>query len=310
MARLAPVFLLVLGLSALFSSHIAPFDPDAQSLGDVLIPPRGSDSQGRLHLLGTDFLGRDVFSRLIYGSRVSLAMAATVVLVSCVIGAGLGLVAGYSGGRVDSIAMRFADVQLALPFMLIAIAVMAALGPGLDKMILVLILVTWAIYARIARGQVLAAKELDFVLAARSLGASTPRILVKHVFPNILGALIVVATLETAQMVVAEAALSYLGLGVRPPTASWGSMLADGRNYLYTSWWLSTFPGMAIFLTVLSINVLGAELRERMDPRLRRWKGATGLGGQARDGGRLVQSERPLQGTAAARVRTVGGNGG
>lgn len=311
MPRLAAAFLLALGLCALFSFHIAPFDPDTQSLDDALIPPRASDSQGRLHLLGTDFLGRDVFSRLIYGARVSVAMATTVVLVSSVIGAGLGLVAGYSAERVDNIVMRFADVQLALPFMLIAIAVMAALGPGLDRMILVLILVSWAIYARIARGQVLAVKELDFVLAARSLGASTPRILVKHVFPNVLGALIVVATLETANMVVAEAALSYLGLGVQPPTASWGSMLADGRNYLYTSWWLSTFPGIAIFLTVLSINVLGADLRERMDPRLRRWKGAngTGLAGQGR-GGRLVRSESALKGTAAARVRTVGGNGG
>lgn len=269
MARLAAGFLIVLGLSAMFSVYIAPFDPNAQSLGDALIPPRGSDSQGRLHLLGTDYLGRDVLSRLIHGARVSVAMAATVVLVSGVIGTSLGLVAGYSAERVDNIVMRLADVQLALPFMLIAIGVMAALGPGLEKMLLVLILVSWAIYARIARGQVLAVKKLDFVLAARSLGASTARILIKHVLPNILGAVIVVATLETASMVVAEAALSYLGLGVRPPTASWGSMLADGRNYLYTSWWLSTFPGIAIFLTVLSINVLGADLRERMDPRLR-----------------------------------------
>jgi peptide/nickel transport system permease protein len=258
MARLGGAFLILLALAALLAPYISPYDPDAQALGDALIAPRGTDSRGRLHVLGTDFLGRDVLSRLIHGARVSLAMAATVVLVSCTIGTSAGLVAGYASRLVDNVMMRLADVQLALPFMLIAIAVMAALGPGLDKMIIVLVLVTWAIYARIARGQTLVVKELDFVLAARSLGASTPRILIKHVFPNILGALTVVATLETAQMIVAEAALSYLGLGVRPPTASWGSMLADGRNYLYTSWWLGTFPGMAIFLTVLCINVLGS----------------------------------------------------
>jgi peptide/nickel transport system permease protein len=270
--RLAAAFLLILILSGLLAHSISPFDPDAQSLGDALIPPMGRSSDGRLHTLGTDFLGRDVLSRMIYGARVSLAMAATVVMVSSAFGTTLGLIAGYSGGFADNVVMRMADVQLALPFMLLAIAVMAALGPGLDKMILVLVLVTWAIYARIARGQVLAVKELDFVLAARSLGASTGRILMRHILPNILASLIVVATLESAQMIVAEAALSYLGLGVRPPTASWGSMLADGRNYLYTSWWLSTFPGVAIFLTVLCINVFGSNLRERMDPRLRKLK--------------------------------------
>jgi peptide/nickel transport system permease protein len=272
--RLAGGFLLLQIVLGLFGSFIVPFDPNAQALSEALIPPNGRDSEGRLHVLGTDFLGRDVLSRLVYGARVSLAMAATVVVVSAAIGSTVGLVAGYSAGIVDNVAMRLADVQLALPFMLLAIAVMAALGPGLEKMILVLVLVTWAIYARIARGQVLAVKELDFVLAARSLGASTARILVRHVLPNSLGPLIVVGTLETAQMIVAEAALSYLGLGVRPPTASWGSMLADGRNYLYTSWWLTTFPGLAIFLTVLSINVFGSDLRERLDPRLRKAKTA------------------------------------
>jgi peptide/nickel transport system permease protein len=271
--RFAAAFLTLLAAVAMFSPNISPFDPDAQSLGNALLPPGSRDSGGAAHMLGTDYLGRDVMARLISGSRVSLSMAAIVVGFACSVGISLGLFAGYSGGAVDVVLMRLADIQLALPFMLIAIAVMAALGPGLEKMALVLVLVTWAIYARIARGQTLTVKELDFVLAARALGASRRWILARHVLPNILTAVVVVATLETAQMVIAEAALSFLGLGVRPPTASWGSMLADGRNYVYTSWWLSTFPGVAIFLTVLSINIMGTELRERFDPRLRRSKG-------------------------------------
>jgi peptide/nickel transport system permease protein len=219
--------------------------------------------------LGCDHLGRDIRSRLIYGSRVSLVVGITAVLISGLLGVSLGLVAGYHGGRLDALIMRLVDVQLAFPFILLAITVVAVLGPGLRNVIIVLGVAGWMYYARVVRGQVLALKEKEFVAAARALGAPTRLIIPRHVLPNVLTPVIIVATFAVATNVITEASLSFLGLGVEPRIPSWGSMLSDGRAYIGRAWWLTTFPGLAILVTVLSINLLGDWLRDRLDPRLR-----------------------------------------
>jgi peptide/nickel transport system permease protein len=221
------------------------------------------------HPLGTDQIGRDVLSRIAHGSRATLIVATAAVLLGGLVGVTLGLVAGYFGGLTDRILMRLVDIQLALPLMLMALLVVAALGPSLRNIVIVLALTSWIRYARIIRGQVLSLREREFVQSAHAIGAGTWRIMLKHLLPNVLTPALVVATLELARVIIMEAALSFLGLGVQPPSPSWGRMLAEGRVYLSSAWWIVTFPGVAILLTVLSINLLGDWLRDHFDPKLR-----------------------------------------
>lgn len=252
-------------VAAVFAEQVAPYAPDDQDLLRRLRPP-----DFRAHLLGTDELGRDVLSRLIHGARVSLLVGIIAVAVSCPVGMLVGLVAGYGGRRTDDVLMRVTEVQLAIPTILLAIAVVAVLGPGLRNVIITLSVTGWTLYARLIRAETLAVKSRDFVQAARAAGAGDARIVVRHVLPNVLSPVIVVAVFAVANMIVLEATLSFLGLGVEPSVVTWGRMLNAGRLYLATGWWLTAFPGLAIFVTVLAVNLLGDDLRDWLDPRLRR----------------------------------------
>ena len=256
-------------LTAAFAPVIAPFDPLAQDISQRLREPGWQDAQGHMHLLGTDHLGRDILARIIYGSRIALLVGLAAVLISGVLGMAIGLISGYFGGRVDDFFMRLADVQLAFPFILLAIAVIGVLGPSLRNIIIVIGVSSWVVYARVVRGEVLSIRERDFVQAAIALGSRDAQVLVRHVLPNTFTPWLVVATLDMARVIVIESALSFLGLGVQPPTPTWGGMLADGRVYLSTAWWLATFPGLAILVTVLGINLFGDGLRDTLDPRLK-----------------------------------------
>ncbi|TVR93547.1 MAG: ABC transporter permease [Trueperaceae bacterium] len=253
-------------LTAVFSPVVSPYDPTLQNLEARLSPP-GSEG----HVLGTDRLGRDILSRILYGSRLSLLIATSAVLISLVLGVTLGMVSGYVGGWVDDVLMRLADVQLSMPFILLVVAIIAALGASLTNTILTLGITGWVIFARVVRGEVLSLKERDFISAAHALGSPHWRIMLLHLLPNVAGALIVVATLQMATMIIVEAALSFLGLsGVPPEVPSWGQMLADGREVLFFGgWWVATFPGVAISLVVLGINLYGDTLAEALDPRSR-----------------------------------------
>lgn len=243
--------------------------PAGLDIKNRLLPPVWAAGGSAEHVLGTDHLGRDLLSRLAYGARVSLLVGVSAVAVSGVVGVGLGLMAGYYGGPIDDVIMRLADFELAFPFILLAIAILAVLGPGLSKVILVLGLTGWAQYCRLTRAQVLGLRETEFVEAARTIGASTPRILVRHILPNAMAPVIVIASFSVAGVIIAEASLSFLGLGIPPSVPSWGGMLSEGRTYIERAWWLVTFPGLALMLTVLSINVLGDAVRDTLDPRLR-----------------------------------------
>jgi peptide/nickel transport system permease protein len=256
-------------VAAVFASVVSPFDPLAQDIGQRLKEPGWQDAQGRIHPLGTDHLGRDILSRIIHGSRIALSVGLAAVMISGVLGMAVGLVSGYFGGRVDDFFMRLADIQLAFPFILLAIAVIGVLGPSLRNIIIVIGVSSWVVYARVVRGEVLSIREREFVQAAVALGSRDWRILARHVLPNAFTPWLVVATLDMARVIVIESALSFLGLGVQPPTPTWGGMLADGRVYLSTAWWLATFPGLAILVTVLGINLLGDGLRDTLDPRLK-----------------------------------------
>lgn len=262
-------FLLIFGafaLLALLAPLIAPYNPNSQNLLARLRPP-GTTVRGIFYLLGTDEVGRDLLSRLIYGARVSLVVALLSVLVSTVIGTALGMIAGFYRGAVEVVIMRLVDIVLSIPAILLAIITIAVLGPGLQNVILVLGFTRWPRYARVAYGQTLGVMGLTYMRASVFNGAGVVRLLLRHVLPNIAGAIIVVATLEFGLMVLFEAGLSFLGLGVQPPTPSWGSILSVGRNYLGTAWWIATFPGLCLFLLVLSINLIGDHLRDRLDPR-------------------------------------------
>ena len=256
-------------LAAVFAPLVSPFDPLAQDIGQRLKEPGWQDVGGRVHLLGTDHLGRDILSRIIHGSRIALLVGLSAVAISGVLGMAIGLVAGYFRGKVDDVLMRLADVQLAFPFILLAIAVIGVLGPNLRNIIIVIGVSSWVVYARVVRGEVLSIREREFVQAAIALGSRDGRILIRHVLPNAFTPWLVVATLDMARVIVIESALSFLGLGVQPPTPTWGGMLADGRVYLSTAWWLATFPGLAILITVLGINLFGDGLRDTLDPRLK-----------------------------------------
>ena len=258
----------VIGL-AVSADWISPYDPNQQVLERRLLPPAWEEGGSRQHVLGTDHLGRDILSRVIYGSRVSLTVGLLAVIISGLLGISAGLVAGYYGGRADTAIMRLVDIQLAFPFILLALAVIGVLGPSLRNVIIVLGIAGWMVYARVVRGQVLSVREREFVEAARAIGASDLRIIRIHVLPNTLAPVIIVATFAVATCIITEASLTFFGLGVEATIPTWGSMLSDGRAYMGTAWWLTTFPGLAMMLTVLSLNVIGDWLREFLDPRMR-----------------------------------------
>jgi peptide/nickel transport system permease protein len=260
--------LVVLGAVVLAAAApaLAPGDPIKNALLDRLTPP----TWGREHPLGTDTLGRDVASRLLHGARVSLLVGFSAVLLAGGVGVALGLVSGWYRGWLDDLLMRLGDVQLAFPVLVLAVAVLAVLGASLLNLILVLGVTGWITYARIVRGEVLTLRERDFVAAARALGASDAWIVRRHLLPNVLPPITVVATFSVARTIIAEASLSFLGLGVPAPEPSWGAMLDEGRNYIMTGWWLALFPGLAILLLVLGINLVGDWLRDVLDPRLER----------------------------------------
>jgi peptide/nickel transport system permease protein len=263
---------IVLGsvVAAVLAPALAPDDPVRNDLLTRLTPPAWLEGGSWRHPLGTDTLGRDVVSRLLYGARVSLVVGFSAVVLAGVLGVVLGLAAGYYGGRLDDVLMRLGDVQLAFPALVLAIAVLAVLGAGLLNVVLVLGVTGWVTYARIARAETLSLRHREFVESARALGARDATILWRHVLPNVLPPLVVVATFSVARTIIAEASLSFLGLGIPPPAPSWGAMLDEGRNYLTTGWWLALFPGLAILGVVLGINVVGDWLRDVLDPRLER----------------------------------------
>ena len=251
-----------------FAPALAPSDPVKNRLLDRLTPPMWAQGGSARHPLGTDTLGRDVLSRLLHGARISLTVGLAAVLVAGVVGVALGLVAGYRGGWADDLLMRLGDIQLAFPVLLLGVAVIAVLGASLTNMVLVLGASGWVTYARIARGETLSLKEREFVAAARALGAPARHVVTRHLLPNVLPPLMVVTTFSVARTIIAEASLSFLGLGLPPPTPSWGAMLDEGRNYITTGWWLALFPGLAILLLVLAINLCGDWLRDALDPRM------------------------------------------
>jgi peptide/nickel transport system permease protein len=266
----AVVFLGVAAIAALFGSWLSPFDPNRQNLLLRLAEPMATGPDGGTFWLGSDALGRDVFSRLLYGARVSLTVGFAAIAVGGTIGIVAGLLAGYFGGWVDDVIMRLGDIQLAFPFILLAIMFLVVLGSGVWNLILVLGVGQWVTYARIVRADTLSLREKEFVEAARALGDSTPSIIFRTILPNILAPLTVIASFNVASVILSEAALSFLGLGVPPDIPTWGSMLAESRDTLVANkWWLAVFPGVAIMLTVLSFNILGDWLRDFLDPRLR-----------------------------------------
>ena len=259
---------LVVAICAIFAPWLAPHDPNAQDLALAAKPPALLGGDPRF-LLGTDHLGRDVFSRIIWGSRIAALVGISAVAIGCTLGVLLGMIAGYAGGWIDDVIARVADVQLAFPFILLAIAIVGVLGPSLVTVIATLGVTSWVQYVRIIRAETLALRERDFVQAAIATGATTGRIIMRHVLPNVASSITVLATFEVARTVILESALSYLGLGVPPTVPTWGTMLADGRQYLEGAWWMGTFPGLAVSFTVLGVNLFGDGLRDALDPRAR-----------------------------------------
>jgi peptide/nickel transport system permease protein len=266
-AAAGAVLLCLVIASAAAAGLLAPRDPLAQEVIARLQAPGYSDGEGWTAWLGTDHVGRDILSRVIHGGRISLLISLTSVAGSLCLGFVLGLAAGFYGGPAEVLIMRLTDLQLAFPFILLALAIVALLGPSLPNIIVVFTVTSWPIYARVVRGSVLSLKALDFVAAARALGRHDLGILLRHIAPNTVAPLLVIAFFEVARMIITEAALGFLGLGVQPPTATWGNMLADGRDYIRDAWWLSAFPGLAIMVTSAGVNLLGDGLRDVFDPR-------------------------------------------
>jgi peptide/nickel transport system permease protein len=263
------LFIALLAAIAAAAPWLAPQDPTRQSLRGRLSPPALEGADGRPHLLGTDALGRDVLSRVIYGSRVSLVIGLSAVVVGGLIGSSLGIAAGYTAGRLDALVMTVADAQLAFPFILLAIGIIAVIGPSFPTLVLVIGLSGWVSYARILRSQVLVLRSREFVESIHALGGSVWRVVLRHVVPNVVSSIVVVATLELARSIVLEATLSFLGLGIQPPTPSWGGMIHEGRDYLDTAWWISTFPGLVLMMTSIVVSRTGDGLRDMLDPTLR-----------------------------------------
>ncbi|MFD2044609.1 ABC transporter permease [Ornithinibacillus salinisoli] len=255
-------------LIAIFADFITPYSPTEPQLSDILVPPSWQEGGTSAYLLGTDNLGRDVFSRLIYGTRVSLIVGVLSVVVAGFIGLIIGVVSAYFGKWVDQILMRIVDAFLSIPSILFIMVILTIFSPSLTVLIIVIGLTTWVNYARIIRGEVLSLKEREFVKASQTIGTSHLTIIRKNLIPNVMSTFIVISTLSVATTIILEASLSFLGLGIQPPDISWGGMLNDGRDYLATHWWMGTFPGIAITITVLGIIFLGDWLRDVLDPRL------------------------------------------
>lgn len=266
-----PVFsalvVLALVLAAVFAPWVAPHDPGFQNFIVSLQAPLWQHDGSWAHPLGTDNLGRDILSRLIYGARLSLTIALFAILLAGTIGIALGLLAGYAGGIVDGFIMRVVDAFLAIPFILMALAIVAALGPSTVNIVVIMAITNWPRYARLVRGEVLSLKQTDFVLLARVAGLPAWKIAVKHVLPNITNSILVLATLDIGRVIILESSLSFLGVGIQPPDVSWGLMLSDGRSYMGVAWWMTVMAGLAILISVLCVNVLGDWLRDRFDPR-------------------------------------------
>ena len=261
--------LTIVALTAIFAPLLAPYDPTKGKMTERRIPPAFMEGGSTAHLMGTDNLGRDVLSRLIYGARVSLSVSLLAIAITSIVGTILGILAGYLGGRTDAFIMRITDIAMAFPGLLLAMLLAVGLGPGFFTVVFALSILGWAVYARLIRGESLRIRESDYVLQARVNGAGTWRIMIKHIFPNVVNILIIGVTLQVGGMILAESALSYIGIGIPAPAASWGAMVADGRSDLDRAWWISTFAGVAIGLVVLSGNFLGDWIRDKMDPRLR-----------------------------------------
>ena len=269
-APLIPLFIIVVFiLSAILADLITFHDAHKVSLPNRLIPPFWQDGGTFSHPLGTDPLGRDVLTRIIYGTRVSVIIAGAALTIGGGFGTLVGLTAGFYGGKVDTLLMRLADITLAFPLILFAILLVMVIGPSMMNVIVAISLVLWARYARVIRGEVLGLMQRDFIARARVSGASDWRIMMRHLLPNVMPTLIVLLTLQVGWVIIVEASLSFLGAGIPPPTPAWGSMLADGREYVSTAWWVTTAPGIAIMLVVLAFNLSGDWLRERLDPKQR-----------------------------------------
>jgi peptide/nickel transport system permease protein len=261
--------LLLLVIPTLFAAQIAPHNPIKGSLSKRLKPPAWISGGSTTHLLGTDKMGRDILSRIIHGARISLVVSLVAIFVSGSIGTVLGLISGYFGGRLDTVIMRLVDVSLALPTILLALVLVAAVGSSFGTVIAVITVILWARYARQVRGETLSLKTQDFIARARVSGASHVRIMVRYIFPNVVNTLVVLATLQVGAVILLESTLSFLGAGIPRPTPAWGVMIADGRELIVTAWWVALFPGLAIMLTVLSLNLLGDWLRDHLDPKLK-----------------------------------------
>ena len=261
------VCMAVIVIVAIFAPLLLPADPTEQIIKNRFMPPVFAGGEWP-HFLGADNLGRDIFSRVILGTQTSVAVGAFVVMLALVVGSALGAIAGYFGGLVDSFIMRLTDFQLSFPFILLAIIFMAIFGPGFTSLVIALAVAIWVNYARLVRGETLKLRELEFIQAARSIGVRHSIIILRHVVPNVLPSIIVMATLDIAFVIIFEAALSFLGLGIQPPTPSWGVMISDGRNYMFESLWMTLGPGLAILVTAVAINLFGDFLRDTYDPRL------------------------------------------
>jgi peptide/nickel transport system permease protein len=264
----AVIMVLVL-VVAILAPVISPHDPAKQNITQRLKPPVWAEGGSVEHLLGTDSVGRDLLSRIIHGSRVSMLVGLAATSLSAILGISLGLLAGFFRGPYDATISRVGDMQQAIPFLVLAIAVAAMLGPGLFNLILVLVVTTWVTFFRVVRGEVMSVREEEYIWAARSMGASNARIIFRYILPNVAASIIVVATLLVANMIIFEASLSFLGLGVPSNVPTWGRIVSDGREYVASEWWIALFPGMAILITVMGINLLGDWLREELDPRRR-----------------------------------------
>ena len=263
------LLLLAFVICAIFAKWIAPYDPLINQLKYALLPPFWLEGGTSAHLLGTDHLGRDILSRLIGGATISLEVGFIVVALAGIIGIAAALLSGYLGGWVDALLMRICDIFMSMPYLIVAIVLVAVLGPSRTNIIITLVVLGWAGYARILRSEVLRIKQGDFIQLAVLAGCSKTRIMLRHIFPNIVNPFIIMATLQLGNVIIAEASLSFLGLGVPPPVPAWGSMVAEGRNYIFDSWWLCVWPGLVIMLVVLSCNLLGDWLRVRLDPKFR-----------------------------------------
>jgi peptide/nickel transport system permease protein len=263
------IILLFLVIPVIFAAQIAPHDPLKGSLSKRLKPPVWAQGGSIEYPLGTDKMGRDILSRIIYGSRISLMVSFMAIFIGGAIGTTLGLISGYFGGKLDALIMRLVDISLSLPTILLALVLVSAVGPGYGPVIIVIAVLFWARYARLARGETLSIRERDFVARARVAGASHLRIMARYIFPNIVNSLVVLATLQVGAVILLESTLSFLGVGIPRPTAAWGVMVADGRELIVTAWWVSMFPGIAIMLTVLALNLFGDWLRDHLDPKLK-----------------------------------------